>query len=111
MWIKIFLNVNIINLKKVDKPRREGVGQWGKIFFVEFGHFSMLFGSFMTYLVVFIPYLSITMREKNLKRLNKRSRKTLFIWIKVDKGKGGGGSGMWIKKILSVNIINFGQCG
>ena len=30
MWIKKFLNVNIINFKKVDKPRRgEGGGQCG----------------------------------------------------------------------------------
>ena len=61
--------------------------------------------------------------RKNLKRLNRRTKNILLILIKVDKGKGGGGIRMWIKKFLNVNIINFkkedkprrgegvGQCG
>ena len=37
----------------------------------------MLFGSFITYLVVFSLNLAITMR-KNLKRLNRRRRKNII---------------------------------
>ena len=106
MLIKKFLNVNINNFKKADKPR----GDQSKLirFFVvvEFRHFLMLFGSFITYLVVFSLYLAITLR-KNLKRLNRRRRKILlFFFIKVDKGDWGE---MWIKTGLNVNIINFAK--
>jgi hypothetical protein len=45
MWIRKFLNVNIINFENVDKP--EG-GGWtmGKRFFVIFWHNLMLFWPF-----------------------------------------------------------------
>ena len=46
MWIKKILNVNIINFKKVDKPRRGGGRTMWIRFFVEFRHFLMLFWLF-----------------------------------------------------------------
>ena len=45
---------------------REGSDNVDKVF-VEFRHFVMLFGSFITYLVVFSLYLAITMRKKSKK--------------------------------------------
>ena len=39
----------------------------------------------------------------------KIKKKILLILIQVDKGRWG--QQMWIKKILSVNIINFGRRG
>ena len=51
-------------------------------FFVEFRQFLMLFfGSFITYLVTFSLYLAITMRNKNLKKLNRR-RKNIITFDK-----------------------------
>ena len=52
-------------------------------FFVVFRHFLMLFGSFITYLVVLSLYLAITKR-KNIKRLKIRGRRRNNV-IKIDK--------------------------
>ena len=51
--------------------------------------FIILFGSFIIYLVAFNLYLPITLRKKNRKRVFRRRGKSINIWTKVDKGKGG----------------------
>ena len=51
------------------------------------------------------------MREKNQKRLNRKTKNILLILIKVDKGEGGGVPKCGYKKFLIVNFINIVRCG
>ena len=67
-WIKKFLNVNIINCKKVDKPRGGGSEKVDKFFFVKFKHFLMFLGTFITYFLVFSLYLTIAKKKKKKKK-------------------------------------------
>ena len=64
MWIKKFLNVNIINFEKVDKPKGGGSNNVDKVILLNFGTFWCFFGNFNTYLVVFSLYLVIIKKNK-----------------------------------------------
>ena len=64
MWILKFLNVNIINFEKVDKPKG-GADNEDKVILLNVDTFWCFFGHFITYLVVFSLCYAIIKKEKN----------------------------------------------
>ena len=71
-------NVNIIDFKKVDKPKGGWVKKSGYSFSLNFRPFLMLSGHFYACFVVFSLYLAIIKKKKKERKIEEEE-KILFI--------------------------------